>query len=216
MVAIPHDRGVIAPTDIAHRPTEDLLSSRFGLAVTSGLVVGVLTSFGQGHLNGALNALVNSASAWLVVPFFVAARMRTLRGAALAGFTVCSLQLVGYTVASELRGFTSGGAIVLFWTGCAVVGGPLFGAAGRLWRSGVGDLRGIGSSVLASAFLAEGLWLYLHELRHYATAALWITISAILAATMPRGQRERRWLPLTLLTGLLGEIVLSQVYVRSF
>jgi F0F1-type ATP synthase assembly protein I len=49
---------------------------RMLVAVLAGVCAGVLTSFGQAHLDGALNALVNSASAWLVAPFFVFAVWR--------------------------------------------------------------------------------------------------------------------------------------------
>jgi hypothetical protein len=186
------------------------------LALAAGLAIGALTSFGQGHLDGALNAFVNSASAWLVAPFLLGTRMRTWGGAAAVGFLVCLSQLVGYAATSELRGFTYGGAIVVFWAVCAVVGGPVFGAAGRAWRTGTGDLRGLGGGVLASAFLAEGLWIYLHELHYYATAALWIGIGLVLALAMTRGWRERRWLPLIVAIGVLAEVVLTAVYAQSF
>ena len=71
---------------------------RVAVVVLAGLAVGCATSFGQAYLDGALNALVNSASAWLVAPFFVGALMRTPRGALAAGLTTCALQLVGYYV----------------------------------------------------------------------------------------------------------------------
>jgi Family of unknown function (DUF6518) len=76
---------------------------RIALLLTSGLAVGVLTSFGQGHLTAPLNAFVNSASAWLVAPFFVGSRMRSRRGATGAGLAVCLLPIVGYYAATELR-----------------------------------------------------------------------------------------------------------------
>jgi Family of unknown function (DUF6518) len=45
------------------------------LVVAVGLAVGALTSVGQTYLGGALNAFVNSASAWLIAPFFLGAVM---------------------------------------------------------------------------------------------------------------------------------------------
>jgi hypothetical protein len=181
------------------------------LTITTGLAIGCLTSLGQAHLDGALDALVNSAGAWLVAPFFVGALMRTPRGAAAAGLTTCALQLVGYYATAELRGFAAGGAIVVFWTACAAVGGPLFGLAGRHWRL---EPAGLGAAVLPAAFLAEGLWVYLHELRYYATAALWLGIGAALSVTL--GRDALRWLALTLPVGLAGEIVVSAVYSQAF
>lgn len=191
-------------------PVRDL-RVRVALVVAVGLAVGCLTSFGQTYLDGALNALVNSASAWLVAPFFLGALMRTPRGAAAAGLTACALQLVGYYVTAELRGFPAGGSIVVFWAACAVVGGPLFGLAGQHWRV---RPAGIGATVLPAAFVAEGLWVYLHELRYYATAALWLGLGAGFALALSRG--AWRWLGATVPLALAGELVLSAVYRQAF
>jgi hypothetical protein len=187
------------------------------VVVVLGLAIGSLTSLGQGHLNGALDAFVNSASAWLVGPFIVGALMCGRRGAAAAGFTTCALQLVGYYLTAHLRGHPAGGAIVVFWAACAVVGGPIFGLAGQLWRAPTPRLRGLGAAVLAAAFLSEGLWSYLHELRYYATAALWIAIGVGIALLFGRGRpADLRWLGLTVPVALAGEILLTTIYRQSF
>jgi hypothetical protein len=201
------------PTDL---PARDV-RVRVAVAVVVGLAVGFLTFFGQGHLDGALNAFVNSASAWLVAPFAVGALMATPRGAAAAGAATCALQLVGYYINAHLHGLATGNAILVFWGLCAVVGGPVFGLAGHIWRAAPERLQGLGAAVLAGAFLAEGLWSYLHELHYYSTAALWISIGAAIALLSTRGRlRELRWLVLTLPLGLLGEVVLTAVYSQSF
>jgi hypothetical protein len=185
--------------------------------VVLGLAVGSLTSFGQGHLRGALDAFVNSASAWLVAPFIVGFLMSSRRGAAAAGLATCGFQLVGYYAAAQLRGHAAGGAIVAFWAACAVVGGPIFGLAGHLWRTSSPRLRGLGAAVLAAAFLSEGLWSYLHELHYYATAALWIAIGAAVAVLFGRARlADLRWLGLTVPLGLAGEILLTTIYRQSF
>ncbi len=186
------------------------------LVLTAGLAVGAITSIGQGHLNGTLNPLVNSACAWLVAPFFVGSRMRSDRGAAAAGLAVCLLQLVGYSLTAELRGFSAGGSIVVFWSACAIVGGPIFGAAGRMWRTRTGPLHGLGAAVLPAAFLAEGLWVYVHELHYYGAAALWIAIGALLSILLPDSTREARWLAVTLTSGIAAEVLLTQIYSQSF
>jgi hypothetical protein len=185
---------------------------RVALVSAAGLGVGVLTSVGQTYLGGALNALVNSASTWLIAPFLVGFLMATRSRAAGAGLAVALAQLVGYYVCAHLRGNPAGGAIVAFWIVCAVAGGPLFGAAGHLWRTGNARVRGLGSTLLPSAFLAEGLWVYLHELHYISTAALWIVIGLGLGFILPAGRIQRRWLPLTLLLGIAGEIALSHVH----
>jgi hypothetical protein len=185
--------------------------ARVAVAALAGLAMGCATSFGQTYLDGALNALVNSASAWLVAPFLVGALMRTPGGALAAGLATCALQLVGYYVTAEARGYSAGGAIVLFWAGCAAIGGPLFGLAGRRWRLRPQD---IGATVLAAAFLAEGLWVYLIELGYLATAALWLAIGVALALTLARS--AARWLTVTVPLALLGELLLSLVYRQAF
>jgi hypothetical protein len=186
------------------------------LVVACGVAVGVLTSFGQTHLGGAAGAFVNSASAWLVVPFLVGSRMPSIRAAEAAGAGVCALQLVGYDVTSELRGFPTGGGLVVFWTGCVIVGGPMFGAGGRAWRTSDGGARSLGAAVLPAAFLAEGAWVYLHELHHYATGGLWIGIGVLLAATMVDGILGLRWLSLAVAAAVLGEVLLTRIYTQSF
>jgi Family of unknown function (DUF6518) len=211
---------VSVPTPTGPGPHSHLLGhqrSRIAIVVVLGLAVGCLTSFGQGHLPGALDAFVNSASAWLVAPFVVGALMLTRWGAAGAGLTTCSLQLVEYYLTAQLRGHSPGGAIVAFWAACALLGGPVFGTAGHLWRNPPSRLRGLGAAVLASSFLAEGLWSYLHELHYDATAALWIAIGASIAILSARGRlTELRWIAVTLPIGLIGEIALTTIYRQSF
>ena len=190
--------------------------ARAGCAAIVGLVVGALTSFGQTYLDGPSNAFVNSASAWLIAPFFVGAWMPTRRGAAASGLGVCVLQLAAYYVTSHVRGFPASHAIVAFWAVCAVVGGPIAGLGGRLWRAEGPPLRGLGAAVLASAFLAEGLWVYLHELHYAGTAALWIAIGLGAAAVLGRGARDWVWLAATVPVAVLAEVALSHVYAQSF
>jgi len=215
-VAVMHDPGMQRLSARRPRTWSQDPRTRIALLLTSGLAVGVLTSIGQGHLSGTLNAFVNSASAWLVAPFFVGSRMASRRGATAAGLAVCLLQVIGYYATAELRGFAPGGTIVIFWSVCGVAGGPVFGEAGRLWSTRADRRSGVGSAVLPAAFLSEGLWVYLHELHYYATAALWIAIGVILALTMTRATRGQRWLVPTVGAGLLAEIFLTQVYTRSF
>lgn len=58
----------------------------------------------------------------------------------------------------------------------------------------------------------EGLWVYLHELHYRGAAILWITIGRLLTLAMVRGVRGALWLALALSAGLIGEIVLTQIY----
>jgi hypothetical protein len=184
---------------------------RWLLSVAAGLAVGVLTSFGQGVLSGAGNAFVNSASAWLVVPLAVGMLFPRARSAAWAGLICCLLQLVGYDITAVLRGFAVSTSVESFWGACALIGGPLFGIAGHLWRFGPATRRALGPSALAAAFVAEGAWNYVHTLQRPVTGALWIGIGAAIALAGLRGRQGWRWLALTLPLGLLAEIALTQI-----
>jgi hypothetical protein len=200
----------------SHRPV--FLSVRGGaapwrwlLSIAAGLAVGVLTSFGQGALSGAGNAFVNSASAWLVVPLMVGTLFDRARGAASAGLVCCLLQLIGYDITSALRGFAVSTSVDAFWGACALIGGPLFGIAGHLWRFGPATRRGLGPAALAAAFIAEGAWNYVHTLQRPVTGALWIGIGAVIAVAGLRGGQGWRWLALTFPLGLIAEIALTQI-----
>lgn len=205
---------VSSPTDIRGVA---LPGARFGavqsiaIAVAVGTAVGVATSFGQGVMPGALNALVNSAAAWLVAPFFVGALTgRSLRGATLAGLLTCVLQVAGYYVTSELRGFAAGGTtVVLFWAACGLLGGPLLGAGGWWWRHGQGFAHSVGAAVLPSVFLVEGVWLYGVTLGSPARTALWLTIAVTLGTALSHPNRNLRAYALLIPAGLLGEIALT-------
>jgi hypothetical protein len=50
-----------------------------------------------------------------------------------------------------------------------------------------GALRGLGMAVLAAAFFAEGLWVYLYERRYYDTAALWAGGGTLVVLAFGRG-----------------------------
>ncbi len=178
--------------------------------------MGSLTSFGQSHLEGTLNPLVNSASAWLVVPFLVGALMRSPSSGALAGVLACSLQVVGYFVTSELRGFPASSSYVVFWMVCAIVGGPVFGAGGQLWRGGRERLTGPASTLLPAVFLAEGIWVYGTVLGDAGSAVLWLAIGVALALVLTWRARALRWLPVTVSVGVACEVLLTQVLSEPF
>ena len=182
------------------------------VVVVVGLVVGVLTSFGQTHLVSALAPLANSASAWLVAPFVLGALMRARRGAAAAGLACALLQLAAYDGTSALRGFPVSTALIVFWAVCAAVGGPLFGVAGHIARRGRPAIRGLGGATLAAAFFAEGLWTYFHELHHDENGWLWVGIGAVVCVALLRRVERVRWLVLTVPVGLLAEVALTRIY----
>jgi hypothetical protein len=189
------------------------MHGRYAIPLGAGLTVGVLSSIGRAHLDGTLDAFANSVSTWLVAPFVVGALAVTRRGAAAAGLATCAAQIVGYYAVDHLQGVRTPGSLIAFWTLCAVLGGPVFGIAGRLCR----EAKGLGVAVLAGVFVAEGLYAYLHQLHQYVTATLWIGFGVALALLTSRGRVEHlRWLGLTVPLGVAGEVGLTAVLHRFF
>jgi Family of unknown function (DUF6518) len=212
------------------RAARELIPSRFGavavdhrrswpswvVALAGGLLIGALTSFGQLWLDRPFQGLVNSASAWLVIAFAAGAFARNWRTAAAAGAVACLAELLGYAVTAHLRGYAAGGSIMLFWCACGLIGGPILGAAGQQWRHGRTTYRALAVAVAAGAFIAEGLWVYVHQNHYYDTAALWFTIAAAILLALPARDRawarSMAWLAASVPLGLLAEAILTLAY----
>lgn len=200
-------------------------AARAGVVVVVGLAMGALTDVLQTYLGGhpPWGSLVNAASPWLVPAFAVGAIQRRAWGAALAGVTTCLAELAGYYVTSAVRGYyMSDGrpAIIVFWSACALAGGPVFGVAGRLWWRGPGRLRSLGPAVVGSAFLAEAAVGYGWYLRYWSSAALFAALG--LAAIASLGWRDRqyarvgRWLTATLPAGVAAFVIVEIASSRSW
>ena len=145
--------------------------TRLSVVIAIGVAVGVATSFAQALLSMPWAALANSASPWLAAGFACGA-LQPRRGTAIAaGLSACVLEVVGYYVTSMSRGFPASRSYIVFWTVCALVGGPLFGLAGFAWRRGAGRSRTIGAAFLPGTFMAEAVGAYLLRL-HYGSAAV--------------------------------------------
>src|SRR5262245_13414257 len=191
------------------------MHGRHAAAVVVGLAVGAFGAIGHAHFDGTLDALANSLSTWLLAPFVVGTFAATRRGAAVAGVVTCGFELLGYYVVVYTEEFATTASLVAFWALAALVGGPLFGMAGQLWRSAPSRLRGLGSAALAGVFVAEGLYAYVHQQHRYFTGALWIVVGVGIAALAGRGRADQlRWLGLTVPLGLAGEVVVTAVLER--
>ena len=131
------------------------------LVVVVGLTTGGLTLLGQAVLDEDLNRLANSGAIWVTVAFAVGAVMVSDREAVVAGVATLLLALVGYSVAASVAHSPLGGSAFVIWAGTALVGGPVFGLAGRRWRVDTGWTRVVAISLLGAVFVAEGantLW----------------------------------------------------------
>ena len=99
------------------------------MVVLGGLLVGGLTSIGQGTLPEYLGPMGNSAGSWSLTAFGLAATNRNSRLGALLGASALFAMVLGYALVSEQRGYPSGSRLVVFWGAAAVVVGPAIGVA---------------------------------------------------------------------------------------
>jgi hypothetical protein len=150
---------------VADRPAGLLTVPWPGVLVVAlvGLATGVLTQLGQGLLPDGWSQIANSISPWLLVAFFVGAALPTVRWAAVAGVAVLLLAVVGYYAMIQLRyGYGGGTGSWVLWGLAALVGGPVFGVAGRWWLAPRSSWRRAAAIGLVGAvFVAEGAYLVL-------------------------------------------------------
>ena len=136
------------------------VARRVATIVAAGLVTGVVTQIGQGILPEALAPIANTISPWLLVAFLLGSTMPDRRWAAAAGVVALLLAVVGYYGMIQLRfGYGGGTGSLVFWTIGSLVGGVVYGIAGREWRAGPSRFRAAAIGLMAAVFIAEGLYL---------------------------------------------------------
>ena len=122
-----------------------------------GLGLGVVTQILQSVLPTGWSQAANAISPWLLVAFLVGATMPGRGSAAGGGLATLVLALIGYYATTQLRyGIGGGTGSLIFWGLGAAVGGPVFGLAGHIWRTGGHRDRALALGLLAAVFIAEG------------------------------------------------------------
>ena len=161
------------------------------LVAGAGLATGGLTLLGQAALDAEWNRLANSGAIWLAVAFAVGSRMASDREAVVSGTATLLFALVGYELAARVAGASIGFAGLVIWSGTALVGGPVYGLAGRRWRVGTGRGRVLAIALLGAVFVAEGAYTLL-AIPDLARAG-WVEVVAgfALPVLLGRGGRER-------------------------
>lgn len=148
--------------------------------------------YGQ-RLPGEWSTLANSGAVWLVFAFAAGASMRTDLSAAGAGAGILIGAVIGYYAAVPIvvEGAAANMRSVAIWTGTALIGGPVFGIAGRWWRREPFTKRVIALGLLGGVFVAEGLT----DVRYIPTVrtAGWIllTVGSLVPLVLGRSWRER-------------------------
>lgn len=183
------------------------------VAVGLGLGVGALTSLLQAHLDFPWLALVNAVSPWLTTAFVAGALQARWRTAVWVGVVATLMQVVGYYTVAELRGFDASRHYLVLWSLCAVVGGPVFGAAGYSWRRAAP--AGLGAAALVAAYASEALVSYELRLGYTSSAVLFGLVAVGLAVVLGRHRGQYvpmlRWLAPALLAGVAGHLLLGLV-----
>ena len=208
--------GAPGPVDRVRRGPLSRPAGQVLLAVLAGLVVGAVTSFGQTVLGDtAFAGLANAVSPWLVLPFVVGALALRDRQAAVLGLLACVGQVAGYYLVAHLRGFGVGSAFVTTWAVAGVVGGPLFGWAGRAWRTATGRLRGAGGALMVAAWGTEAVVTYAIALHDGDQAVVFGVVAVVAAVVLGVVGRQVRallvWLPVACLLGAAGFGVMHAV-----
>jgi hypothetical protein len=180
-------------------------AGRLGLIAAAGLGLGVLTLAGQGFLDGNWNRLANSGAIWLLVAWLVGSRMPTARWATAAGFVVLASALAGYYVAARLSGAGVSASSVAIWLGTALIGGPVYGLAGRWWRVEADTRRIIAIGLAGGIFAAEGISTLIRTPELAVVGWVELVAGVLLSLALGRTWRERA----AALVVVLGVIVLG-------
>jgi len=152
----------------------------------------LLTLLAFGTLGEGWNTLGNSGALWLLVAFGVGALMPT-SGLAVAG---AAASLVGsvvwfYMAAHYLVGIPVSSAAIAIWLIASVVGGPLYGLAGRWWRRGPGARHVIGLALMGGVFLAEGVFTLINHSRLPIVGWVAVGVGAVFTIALARSTRDR-------------------------
>ncbi len=132
----------------------------FALGALAGLAIGIATSIGQGTLPPVVASLANSSGSWSLAAFVVALALADgrPRNGAVLGFIAFATMLVGYVLATSLRGFPTSTSTVVFWTAAALVVGPVLGV-GADWVTGDDRRRiAVGITPIAGILIGEGIY----------------------------------------------------------
>lgn len=128
------------------------------VAIAVGLLLGVLTAYGQFWLPEEIGSLANSAGSWCLVAFGLALLAPSARSAAAsAALTLAALE-VGYVLGNGLRGYPSATATVAFWSVAAILVGPPLGLGAHWVRSGSPAWAAAGAGGLSGLLVGEGVF----------------------------------------------------------
>jgi Family of unknown function (DUF6518) len=149
-----------------------------------GALIGAGTALVEPHVGAPWAALVNSSSPWLLGGFIAGALHHRRNPAALAGLATLLVEVGAYFAAADTLHIMVLHDYDLFWTACALAGGPVSGCAGWAWRWGSHRAHGFGAAFLPGSFIAEAFGAYGLRLHYGPGLTMFLFIGAVLFALM--------------------------------
>lgn len=126
------------------------------MVLAASLLLGALTSWAQGFLPEAISSFANSPSGWTILTAALVAAVRPTVGAgAVLGVLSFVSLVLGYTIATELRGLTYN---PMFWSVVGIIAGPFIGAASAVLVGRHRIQSAIGAGALAGVLIADGIY----------------------------------------------------------
>jgi hypothetical protein len=190
---------------------------RLAIPVVAGLLTGVLTLAAQAVLPEALNRLANSGAIWVTVAFVVGALIGDWRAAAFAGTVTLLLAVGGYYAAAGVAGAGVSVGALAIWGGTAIVGGPVYGAAGWAWYARRDRAEAIAAALLGAVYLAEGVYTLLVVPAMAPAGVVEVVVGVLLGAALPRSRDNRRTALLLLVplavAGTAGYLLIDQLFL---
>lgn len=175
------------------RPPQSI-AARALLATLGGLLVGVLTFYGQGVLPFGLSGIIaNSGASWSFFGFLLVAWLVPQHPwwPAVAGAGALVMEVVGYYAIAWVHLGSQNLYAPAVWAACGLLGGPVFGVCAVWWRSDVVWRQVVGIAVMAGLWLGEGLWILLVVMHSSMSPARgWVPIAIGLVLPFVLG---RRW-----------------------
>lgn len=192
-------------------------------AVLMGVALGAWCRVGD-HLAEPVSSLANVGWPWLVIAFAIGAIARRPVAGAFLGAAALLVAVGTYYMAmwSADYGMSRSDIIsiglpgfVRFWLILAVLAGPIFGAAGGLWRTSTGWMRPASVALLSGAVLGETgaeivLSLNYDEVAQFGAVAIAVILPSVLVSGIQRLQAVA-WLIGFGVVGLVAVLMLVQI-----
>lgn len=170
------------------------------VAIGIGLLLGAASRFGN-SLPEVPAWLFNGGAPWLLVAFFVGAGTRSRWSGSLFGALTLACAVVGYFGYARLvagqANLPAAAQSARPLLAVALVGGPLLGCAGGLWRDSAGWPRTLAVAALSAVLTDEAVFLLLRGYQQMPWIRWLIVLELALAVALPwlllgrRGQALR-------------------------